>query len=282
MQNGGPGADRAARSAQRNFEDRLGQTIGELDASHKARSAALEASMLRVHGDMHRLASGLLDVAMGMQRLEGKLDRLCEAAARDGEPRLAAQQTAALPVAGAGARRAAEGDESEHHRDSAGPGAERGTGANSSLGAARVETESRISRSAGDSEKAAPAPPKEAAQLPASGATAGAEVVPWQSGRNLCNGSLAPESGGLQELDSKFGAMDKKLDRIAAAVGVKSVGNEGDDEADRKRLKEKLKVAIELDRRSRIRTIVSKSEVWLEYFFGICSPDQRIGKRGSR
>ncbi len=45
---------------------------------------------------------------------------------------------------------------------------------------------------------------------------------------------------------------------------------------------EKLKVAIELDRRSKVRTIVSSGEVWIDYLFGICRPDQRIGKRGSR
>ncbi len=36
--------------------------------------------------------------------------------------------------------------------------------------------------------------------------------------------------------------VDRRLERIAGAVGVKSGGNEGDDEEDRRRLKEKLKV----------------------------------------
>ncbi len=83
-------------------------------------------------------------------------------------------------------------------------------------------------------------------------------------------------------LDTKFGDINRKLELIAAAVGVKAGNQEGDDEEDRKRLKEKLKVAIELDRRNRVRTIVSSREVWLEYIFGICRPDKRMGKRGSR
>ena len=88
---------------------------------------------------------------------------------------------------------------------------------------------------------------------------------------------------GMQSLqDTKFGDINRKLELIAAAVGVKAGNQEGDDEEDRKRLKEKLKVAIELDRRNRVRTIVSSREVWLEYIFGICRPDKRMGKRGSR
>ena len=83
-------------------------------------------------------------------------------------------------------------------------------------------------------------------------------------------------------LDTKIGEVNRMLERIAVAVGVKVGGNEGDDEEDRKRLKEKLKTAIELDRRARVHTIVSSREMWLEYIFGICSPDKRVGKRGSR
>jgi hypothetical protein len=86
----------------------------------------------------------------------------------------------------------------------------------------------------------------------------------------------------LLELDSRFEAIDKKLEQIVGAVVVRGPANENDDDEDRKRLKEKLKLAIEADRRSRVRTIVSQGEVWLEYMFGICAPDQRLGKRGSR
>jgi hypothetical protein len=74
--------------------------------------------------------------------------------------------------------------------------------------------------------------------------------------------------------------MDRKLDRIAGAVGVKTGGNEGDDEEDRRRLKEKLKAAIEQNRNDH--NVVSSLGIWLEYMFGICDADQRLGKRGSR
>lgn len=96
-------------------------------------------------------------------------------------------------------------------------------------------------------------------------------------------GLTVPETTDrLIEINTKIGAIDRKLEQIAISMGVRGVNTEGDDEEDRKRLKEKLKQAIEADRRSRIRTIVSRSEVWLEYMFGICRPDQRLGKRGSR
>ena len=81
-------------------------------------------------------------------------------------------------------------------------------------------------------------------------------------------------------IGAKLESLDKMLVQIINVL-VKST-SEGDDDEDRKRLKEKLKQAIEADRRSRIRPIVSRSEMWLEYIFGICQPDQRIGKRGSR
>jgi hypothetical protein len=88
----------------------------------------------------------------------------------------------------------------------------------------------------------------------------------------------------LLEIDTKLAAMDKKLSQMAGSMGIHLLsGNEGDDDTDdRKRLKEKLKLAIEADRRSRVRTIVSQGEMWLEYIFGICRPDQRLGKSGSR
>jgi hypothetical protein len=44
-----------------------------------------------------------------------------------------------------------------------------------------------------------------------------------------------------------------QLGRIATAVGVVTTVSAGDDNEDRKRLKEKLKAALESDRRNRIR-----------------------------
>ena len=80
----------------------------------------------------------------------------------------------------------------------------------------------------------------------------------------------------------KLDDLDEKLNRIAKAVGVPDEQYANNDEEDRKRLKEKLKEVLEIAQRNRIRKITSEKERWLEYVFGICRPDGRIGKRGSR
>jgi hypothetical protein len=59
---------------------------------------------------------------------------------------------------------------------------------------------------------------------------------------------------------------------------------------DRKRLKEKLKVALESESQGGLQGLQRfafadpdrAKEEWLEYFFGICKPDRRNGKQGSR
>ena len=89
-------------------------------------------------------------------------------------------------------------------------------------------------------------------------------------------------SSDIKAFNANFGLIDKKLDLIAISMGVRGVNSQYDHEEDRKGLKEKLRQAIEADRRSRVNPIVSHAEVWLEYLFGICHPDKRLGKRGSR
>jgi hypothetical protein len=90
------------------------------------------------------------------------------------------------------------------------------------------------------------------------------------------------DSAKLQEVGVKLDHVGKVLEHVATAVGVRASLGTGDDEEDRRRLKEKLKEALERDRRDRIRDVVSEREVWLEYVFGICKPDRRTGRRGSR
>ncbi len=87
----------------------------------------------------------------------------------------------------------------------------------------------------------------------------------------------------LQIVDRKLEWMSKMLDLVSGALGVKmgAVSGGGDAE-DKKRLKEKLKDAVEKDRRDRFRKVESEQEVWMEYIFGICKADMRTGKRGSR
>ena len=55
----------------------------------------------------------------------------------------------------------------------------------------------------------------------------------------------------------------------------------GDDDADRKRLKERLKGALDTEKRRKIHA-KADGEAFLEYVFGICRPDRRVGKLGSR
>jgi hypothetical protein len=92
------------------------------------------------------------------------------------------------------------------------------------------------------------------------------------------------KSGGprMSEMEIRMKSLELQIARIIEAMGIKERVNVGDDNEDRKRLKEKLNEALENDRRNRLHTIVSEREVWLEYLFGICSPDRRNGKRGNR
>ncbi len=83
--------------------------------------------------------------------------------------------------------------------------------------------------------------------------------------------------------ERKLEIIEKKIERVGEAVGIKNIVKAGDDDEDRKRLKEKLKEALENDHRRRARVIsMDKPETWLDYIFGICEPDKRIGKQGSK
>ena len=90
------------------------------------------------------------------------------------------------------------------------------------------------------------------------------------------------ERKDLIEVDQKLDGINTKLDRIADTVGASVGAGVGNDEEDRKRLKERLKEVLETAQRNRIHKITSEKEKWLEYIFGICRADGRIGKRGSR
>jgi hypothetical protein len=88
-----------------------------------------------------------------------------------------------------------------------------------------------------------------------------------------------------RKLDALSESLSKKLERIAYSLGIRNlnlVDNSADDAEDRKRLMEKLKSAFDNDRRRRIVMQGNDRDKSLDYFFGICKPDQRIGKRGSR
>ena len=92
---------------------------------------------------------------------------------------------------------------------------------------------------------------------------------------------LACVESRLESIAEFFGITQGKLESIAEAVGVTAEANVGDDDADRKRLKEKLKEALEEEQKERL-LARKETEPWMEYIFGVCKPDGRIGKRGSR
>ncbi len=147
------------------------------------------------------------------------------------------------------------------------------------VGVARLEA--KLDRVASSHREALPSP-----AAPASSSLQNSEQMPGmgevfqEKGRGLKLSS--PSEGQVQQEQDRQRAlsMERRLDQIASAVGVRAVAGEEDDH--RKRLKEKLNLAIERDKRSRIRQIVPEHAKWLEHIFGICKADQRLGKRGSR
>jgi hypothetical protein len=72
-------------------------------------------------------------------------------------------------------------------------------------------------------------------------------------------------------------AVHEKLDKIGEAMGV-SIEKAGDDDEDRKRIKERLKEALDVHKRQQGLDRVG----YIEYLFGVCKADGRVGKFGSR
>ena len=267
-----------------------------MEMTHQFSFAALDVSMRRLHTNMHRLEDTVVGIA---QRLEDKMDGLAEnSGAEDGPhpPRPPRKSSA-----GAAGHCTPSSSES-------GPGV---SGKMRSGTEVKVLNKDRMHQGvepAADhfdqldpaKRKQSPAtyPQTTVRQLesheidnkqeyePNSANTARLPVVCTEEKIELAVSTKSPEpqptAAGLMDIGQKFVEIEKRLEKISHFLGMKTGVNDGDDDEDRRRLKEKLKLAIEVDRRSHIRNIVSRSEVWMEYIFGICSPDQRMGKRGSR
>lgn len=90
--------------------------------------------------------------------------------------------------------------------------------------------------------------------------------------------AVARLDAALAGMGRGVAALGEKLDRIAEAVGVRPSENSGDDDEDRKRIKERLKEALEIHKRQQ----GLEQAGFVEYFFGICRADGRVGKAGSR
>ncbi len=243
-----------------------------LDESLTSRSAKLDTALQHMQTGMQDLTCRLLDITLSMQRLEVKLDSMAQRAI-GGEHQQLPQKCVGTSHVGL---------QSDVHTVQ-----HASTGGDKSVDA-RCTAKIKVTQ------EAKPVGTQEVAvwrgilqdQKKTESEHASPDIIRGELGgedcRKLAGQNRQSGATTLLDLDTKFGIMDKKLERISASMGIKSGVDEGDDEEDRRRLKEKLKDAIDLDRRSRVHKIVSKRQVWLEYIFGICSPDQRIGKRGSR
>ena len=95
---------------------------------------------------------------------------------------------------------------------------------------------------------------------------------------------LAAVASSVKEMSTKterqLMELDKRLEGISEAVGMKPKNRSGNDDEDRKRIKEKFKVALENLQKHCASKI--EPEGYLEYFFGIRKPNSRLGKLGSR
>ncbi len=263
-------------------------------------AATLDSSLTHIYSDMHQLAGKLVDILL---RLEDRLDVLAERASgdvvqqeppadqknRDSTRSDSDSWLGVLPSSkegtqgSAGRRSGLDGlkrsKSRQNSRQEATPGAiplreSEGVQLQGAAPGKCNSGERKIKKLAARSFSLATGSPK------------------WMQdgrGEDPAGSAKLPPSAGVTDmlsefklLNKKIGSMDKKIDLMAISMRVRGVNSEFDYEEDRKRLKEKLKQAIEADRRSRVRTIVSRAEVWLEYVFGICQADQRLGKRGSR
>jgi hypothetical protein len=88
---------------------------------------------------------------------------------------------------------------------------------------------------------------------------------------------LAGEKGAIQK---HMQSTNARLATIADHLGIVTTVDVGDDDEDRKRLKERLKEALDSQHKKRHANV--EKESWMEYIFGICKPDGRLGKKGSR
>jgi hypothetical protein len=81
--------------------------------------------------------------------------------------------------------------------------------------------------------------------------------------------------------DRRFDVIESRLNERNNSIYDKEADHSADDAEDRKRLKERLKEALNESKRTRPNSD-NENEDWLEYMFGICQPDGRVGKGGSR
>ena len=96
------------------------------------------------------------------------------------------------------------------------------------------------------------------------------------------------------KIEKRLASVELHMKGLADALKVKikdqSIKGQGFDEIpmkdmekeDRKRLKQRLKDAIEYMHETSTNRSTGKKAGWTEHIFGICRPDGRVGKEGSR
>ena len=87
----------------------------------------------------------------------------------------------------------------------------------------------------------------------------------------------------MKSISETLSAMNQKLERLCPAEPAalaEEIGSEDGNDQDRKRMKERLKETLELDKKRFHQE--PEREGWLEYVFGICQADGRVGKARSR
>jgi hypothetical protein len=84
-----------------------------------------------------------------------------------------------------------------------------------------------------------------------------------------------------EKVHARFEILDRKIQKIAYAAGISVTAKRDSKEEDRKRLIERLKEATKVEQNEQAVDEHIK-EPWMEYIFGICKPDGRVGKAGSR
>jgi hypothetical protein len=91
------------------------------------------------------------------------------------------------------------------------------------------------------------------------------------------------------EIDKRLASVELHMKGIADTLGVKikdqsinEIPDQDLEREDRKRLKQRLKDAIEYKHEISTDHSTANKTGWTEHIFGICSPDGRVGKEGSR
>ncbi len=259
----------------------------------------MDAALHRLGSDSRLGLEGLTELVECVRRLEAKLDRVVAASATGsavaGASAAPAPNVQIQECQGEGAREVEVKSEPKRSNDpedlsvrsapeKSWGGSARRLNSLEQEGQERhgpsvlLPRKSQSPRSVGEAEHLPPARPQKApVALAEDGVVA---CVDAQPAKTDC-GSEAEPADRMEVMDLKLDGIDKKVERIASAVGAR-LGTGINEEEDRRRLKEKLKEALESAQRNRLQLVESESEVWLEYIFGICKPDGRIGKMGSR